>query len=142
MSLLTIAADMRELYEIRCALTRIAEALERLSPLLPAINDAATAKAGSASKEDQSLRFSFAESPEEYAARTSDEAALAVSLGFAPWSPAFERLLLDMKSDLMKPRMVIDEEGNRTEEALDEAAAEDVIRQSFQAAKAEANTDR
>lgn len=140
MSLLTVAADMGELREIRLALVRIAEAFERLSPPLPAtISDAETPSEAERASRDRDQVFHLAESPEQYQERTNKEAALAISLGVAPWSPAFQQVIHDYRQDLLRPRMVKDEEGNETEAVYSEAEAEDIIRQAFQLAKAEAN---
>ena len=101
---------------------RIAEALERLSPPVQAyqsrVSDAAT-KSGA-----EEETYHIAESPEEYEVRQSHEAALAHSLGVAPWSPAFQRTIEEIRAELMLPRRVRDEEGNwHDRDALSEEEA-------------------
>jgi hypothetical protein len=84
--------------------------------------------------------FHISESPEEYQERQSHESALAASLGVAPWSPAFEEAIRQMRSDLLKPRMETDEEGNKVwREGYTEDEADQVVRESFRLAKAAAN---
>lgn len=84
----------------------------------------------------------MSESPAEYQERIDHEAALAGSLGVAPWSPAFQKALAEMKNDLMSVKVYIDEEGRQIERAYTEAEADDIVRQAFQLAKAEANERR
>jgi hypothetical protein len=136
-----------ELFELRKALLRIAEALERVSPPIPApAADAVTDREldARASSEHTDAGFTFAESPEQYQERTSRDAEFAVSLGIAPWSPDFQSTILQMKYDLMRPHMenVQDEEGNwhaAEQEGRSEEEAEQIVRDSFRIARAEAN---
>jgi hypothetical protein len=137
MSLLSIIADLTgltsELREHRAVMTRIAEALERVSPPLPVQTGKSTADLAP----DQ---FYLAESPEEYQARTSAEASLAISLGVAPWSPQFQSLISQYRADLMRAKVVVNDEGQPEDRpGLTEAEAETVIRDAFQQAKAQAN---
>jgi hypothetical protein len=139
-SLISILADLSgltaEIREHRLVMTRIAEALERVSPPLPP--DLAAAK--DTSRDGAVDGFHMAESPEEYQARTNSEAELAISLGFAPWSPALQQVLSEFRSELMQPRMETNEEGQQVERpgfGADEA--ETIIRDAFALAKAEAN---
>jgi len=136
-----------EIRELRLVHTRIAEALERLSPPLHApASDSRDGAAASgparplnrdANPDDG---FHMAESPEEYQTRIDSEAALAASLGVAPWSPEFQRTIMEIRAELMTPRRTQDEEGNWTDTpALSAEEAEDAIRQGFQLAKAAAN---
>jgi|SRR5665213_644691 len=88
--------------------------------------------------------FTFAESGEEYQQRQSRDAAFAISLGVAPWSRDFQTTIMQMKYDLMRPHMeqVQDEEGNyRAAEAegRTEEEAEQIVRDAFKLARAEAN---
>ncbi len=130
-----------EVRETRLVFLRIAEALERLSPPIPASEPSASELSTSTADTSSSLpyEFSLSESPEEYRARTDEEAALAVQLGFAPWSPQFQALLAEMRGDLMKPRMVTDDEGNQQEVKLTKAEADQAIQDAFREAAAEAN---
>jgi hypothetical protein len=114
--------------------TRIAEALERLSPPLQIDIDERIAHTA---VDDG---FHLAESPEEYRERTSSEAELAISLGVAPWSPAFQKAISEMRNGLMRPRMVTDEEGKLVAvPGLDEAAASQAVRDAFAQARAQEN---
>lgn len=84
--------------------------------------------------------FHVAESPSEYQERMSHEAALASSLGVAPWSPSFQRAIHEMRQDLMKPRMEVNEEGNVVrKDPYTEDEADEIIREAFRLAKSEAN---
>ncbi len=136
--MLDIFAELSDLTEVLrdgCqTLRRIAEALERLSPPLPASPDPVV------SSYPMDDGFHLAESPEEYQSRTDQEAQLAISLGVAPWSPAFGQAISQMRQDLMKSRMEVDAEGRTVPvPALSEEGAASLIRQAFQQAKAEAN---
>ena len=137
MSLLDIFADLSGLIDVlrdtNTVLGRIASAFERLSPPLAVVPDI-----------DPAIRpaddsFHLAESPEEYEVRTSHEADLAVSLGVAPWSPAFQVAIDEMRQELLQPKIEVDDEGNETRTARSAAEADDIIRQAFQLAKSEAN---
>jgi len=72
----------------------------------------------------------MAESPEEYAERTSRDAMLAGSLNVAPGSPAFYAAIREMKSDILST-------GGFSEEEADTA-----VRDAFAIAKAEQNKRR
>jgi hypothetical protein len=116
-----------ELREVRMAFVRIAEALERISPpLRGAPVDAAQPASEQGRGIEEELKFSMSESPEEWQERRNSDAALAASLNVAPWSPAFERLVAEMKSDLLQ-------DGHNEEEA------DGIVRDAFQLAKAQAN---
>lgn len=110
----------------RCAraLERIADAFDRISP--PPLPESDPPSQSSSHSRDEPPLFYMAESPEQYQERMSAQAALAVSLGVAPWSPAFQRAVDDMRADMIK-------QGNNEQEA------DDLIRRAFQAAKSEAN---
>ena len=137
-----------EVREHRLVMVRVAEALERISPPLAAPPDDTVPNRDSrqASAPDvESLHereqvHHLAESPEEYMARIDHESDLATSLGVAPWSPDFQRTIMEVRSELMKPRKYQDEEGNWKERApLTEEEADDAVREGFRLAKAEAN---
>ena len=132
-----------EVREHRLVMLRIAEALERLAPP-PRIeperqqSESDTAKAVEDSQHDD-VHY-LAESGEEYEARVNHEANLAVSLGVAPWSPDFQRTIMEVRAELMKPRRYQDEEGNwQTRAPLTEAEADEAVREGFRLAKAEAS---
>ena len=124
-----------ELFDCRSVLLRIAEALERISPPLP---DYPLQSVQSSAQPDDS--FHMSESGSEYESRLSHEAALAESLGVAPFSPAFQKAISEMHAELQQPRMEMNEEGipvfrgGHTEEEADQ-----IVRQAFQLARAEAN---
>jgi hypothetical protein len=124
-----------ELFDCRSVLLRIAEALERISPTLP---DYPLQSVQSSAQPDDS--FHMSESGSEYESRLSHEAALAESLGVAPFSPAFQKAISEMHAELQQPRMEMNEEGipvirgGHTEEEADQ-----IVRQAFQLARAEAN---
>ena len=135
-----------EVREHRLVMVRVAEALERISPPLAAPPDDAASRpqrdspVAKASDESQDQVHHLAESPEEYMARIDHESDLATSLGVAPWSPDFQRTIMEVRAELMKPRKYQDEEGNWKERApLTEEEADDAVRQGFKLAKAEAN---
>jgi len=143
MSLISILADLSGIaaaIERNTAVqTRIAEALERLSPPLRIMaSDLAGSAGASGTRFDDG--FHLAESPEEYQERTNSEAALAMSLGVAPWSAAFQKAILEMRNGLMRPTMVMNDEGNLVETpGLDEAAAAQAVRDAFAQARAQEN---
>ncbi len=88
--------------------------------------------------------FTFAESGEEYQQRQSRDAAFAISLGVAPWSRDFQTTIMQMKYDLMRPHMeqVQDEKGDwhaAEAEGRTEEEAEQIVRDAFRLARAEAN---
>ena len=89
--------------------------------------------------------FTFAESAEEYQQRQSRDAAFAISLGVAPWSRDFQTTIMQMKYDLMRPHMenVRDEETGQWRpaeaEGRGEEEAEQIVRDAFKLARAEAN---
>ena len=88
--------------------------------------------------------FTFAESGEEYQQRQSRDAAFAISLGVAPWSRDFQTTIMQMKYDLMRPHMENrqDAEGNYEAyeaEGRSEEEAEQIVRDAFRLARAEAN---
>jgi hypothetical protein len=135
-----------EVREHRLVMVRIAEALERVVPPLHAPPDDASSRpqrdspVAKASDESQDQTHHLAESPEEWMSRMDHESALAESLGVAPWSPDFQRTIMEVRAELMKPRSYQDEEGNwKTREPLTEAEADDAVREGFRLAKAEAN---
>lgn len=135
-----------EVREHRLVMLRVAEALERISPPVPVPPGDASSRpqrdspVAKASDESQDQVHHLAESPEEYMARMDHEAALATSLGVAPWSPDFQRTIMEVRAELMKPRSYQDEEGNwKTREPLTEAEADEAVREGFRLAKAEAN---
>lgn len=123
MAFINITADLSA---VASALIRIAEAMERLSPPRPPAAPVATTR-----DSEETDSFHLSESPEQFQERLNHEAALAASLGVAPWSPAFQCAVDEMRQDLMKSewegRLITREE------------ADDIMQQSFQAAKAQAN---
>lgn len=132
---------------------RIAEALERLSPPIPlpaeeqpvgsGVSGGGGSGSGYSSPPDGLNHLSFAESPEEYVERTESESAFAISLGVAPWSPAFQAAIAEMRAELLKPKVEIDEEtGAKTEHQYTEAEADEIVRDAFKLAQAEANNLR
>lgn len=137
-----------EVREHRMVMLRIAEALERISPPVPVPQedaasrpqrDSPVAKASDESQAQDQVHH-LAESPEEWMSRMDHESALAESLGVAPWSPDFQRTIMEVRAELMKPRSYQDEEGNwKTREPLSEAEADEAVREGFRLAKAEAN---
>ena len=136
-----------EVREHRLVMVRVAEALERISPPLAAPpddtvpnRDSRQASAPDVESQRGEQVHHLAESPEEYMARIDHEADLATSLGVAPWSPDFQRTIMEVRAELMKPRKYQDEEGNWKERApLTEEEADDAVREGFRLAKAEAN---
>lgn len=123
---------------------KIVSVLERIVPLPPAprtsITTAATASEPGQGPEDQS--FHFSESGEEYESRISHEHDLALSLGVAPWSPAFQEAIDQMRRDIMKPRIEYEGEGDQLKEVLKqytEAEADDLVREAFRLAQASAS---
>jgi hypothetical protein len=140
--LLSILADLSgltgEVRECRIVMTRIAEALERVSPPLPSRDLPSSPPVDP----NTPLTHSFAESPSEYELRHSREAALAESMGFAEWSPDFQNLLFEMRQDLMQPSREYDEETGewRDVPARSETEAEALIREAIGIAKSAANT--
>lgn len=136
-----------EVREHRLVMLRIAEALERLSPPLATVAREAAAvtlpaDGGSAPGEREHAEqvHHLAESPEEYMARIDHESDLANSLGVAPWSPDFQRTIMEVRAELMKPRKYQNEKGNWQERApLTEEEADDAVREGFRLARAEAN---
>lgn len=131
-----------ELFDCRSVLLRIAEALERISPPLPdypAVHPVQPVQSVQSSAQPDDS-FHMSESGSEYESRLSHEAALAESLGVAPFSPAFQKAISEMHAELQQPRMEMNEEGipvfrgGHTEEEADQ-----IVRQAFQLARAEAN---
>ena len=93
---------------------------------------------------NQTSGFTFAESGEEYQQRQSRDAAFAIYLGVAPWSRDFQTTIMQMKYDLMRPHMeqVQDEKGDwhaAEAEGRTEEEAEQIVRDAFRLARAEAN---
>ena len=145
--MLDIFADLSGLTsvlrDILSVLLRIAESLERVAPPLASTPPDQPADGLNAHPADPSAKnandgFHLSESPSEYQERIDHDAALAGSLGVAPWSPDFQRVVAEVRNDLMKARY---EQGQETS-GLTEAEADDVIRQAFQIAKAETNARR
>lgn len=136
MSLIDILADVSGVVK---QLRRIADALERRYPP-PAPTPKPSAKAKPHQEEEPV--FHFAESPEQYQQRVSHESDLAISLGVAPWSPAFQKAIEELRSDIMKPRQEqsTNEQGEivSVTREYSEAEADDVIRESFRLAQASA----
>jgi len=140
-SLISIFADLSgltsELREHRLVMTRIAEALERVSPPLKEPTKTAP---GASDLPDSPNGFFLAESPEEHQERTDTEAALAISLGVAPWSPAFQKAILEFRSDLMRTRIGTDAEGNKVENpGCTRDEADTIIKDAFATAQARSN---
>lgn len=80
----------------------------------------------------------IAESGEEYDERLSSERSLALLLGVAPWSPDFQTAINEMRADLLKRKMVQeqDEEGNWhwVAKQFTEEEADEIVRESFRLA--------
>ena len=143
MALLNLVAEMTgvtsELTACRVALVRIAEALERISPPLPA--SAPTDSAADSSRLENA--FYMAESPEEYQVRTSAESDFVTNLGFAPWSPHAQELIAQLRSDLMRTKFIVGEDGERQEQTgLSASEADVVIKDAFRIARAEEEANR
>jgi hypothetical protein len=144
MTLFNAIADLSglrdELTETNSLLRRIAEALERVSPVVPAAADPAPASDDASNSAADG--FHLAESPEQYQQRIDSEADLAISLGVAPWSPAFQESVRQMRADLMRPRREKDEETGQTVErgGYSEVEASEIVKEAFQIAKSAANT--
>ena len=91
--------------------------------------------------------FHIAESGEEYEERVHHERALALSLGVAPWSPDFQEAIDSMRRDIMK-RQIVQVKNEETGEwnwvpkQFSEEEADQIVREAFQLAKAEANVRR
>jgi hypothetical protein len=142
MPLLSIIADVTgltgEIRESNVLLRRIAEALERVSPPLPSRDLPGHPPAD---PDAPPPAHSFAESPLEYESRTSREAALAQSLGFAGWSPDFQKLLWEERERLMQPSRYRNEEGEWVETPeRTESEAEACLREAVGIAKSAYNT--
>lgn len=130
MALINLIADVTGLTK---QLTRIADALERAYP--PEVDSTKTRPWTS----DDQVHY-VADSPEQYREKQDREAALANSLGVAPWSPDFQDVVTQMKTDMMRTHYeVVD--GQRVEvPGSTEAEVEDLIRQAFREARAQENT--
>jgi hypothetical protein len=130
MALIDLIADVTGLTK---QLARIADALERAYP--PRQQQKTTPYA----PEDQ-VHY-VADSPEQHHERTDREAGLANSLGVAPWSPDFQSVVTQMKTDMMRTHYEVGEDGERiTVPGATEAEVEDLIRQAFREARAQENT--
>ena len=138
-------------------LDRVADTFDRLATVLtlesgaaqhtvkvvspPPVPDATAA----APVPERDAGFTFAESGEEYQQRQSRDAAFAISLGVAPWSRDFQTTIMQMKYDLMRPHMenVLDEQTGQYRpaevEGKSEEEAEQIVRDAFKLARAEAN---
>lgn len=140
--MLDLVADLsgltNELYQLRLIHLRICEALERLSPPLAADDSEARSVRPPDPRTDG---FHLAESPAEYQERIDSEAAFAASLGVAPWSPDFQKVIMEVRAELMRPRRIQNEETGDWSDApaLSDEEADDAIRKGFRLAKAEAN---
>ena len=113
----------------------VPQPVKPVSPPVPIVNGADM---------NQTSGFTFAESGEEYQQRQSRDAAFAISLGVAPWSRDFQTTIMQMKYDLMRPHMeqVQDEKGDwhaAEAEGRTEEEAEQIVRDAFRLARAEAN---
>jgi type IV secretory pathway VirB10-like protein len=144
-------------------LDRVADTFDRLATVLGYESDAAAIRANpvivatpapppapaapvvNGADINQPSGFTFAESGEEYQQRQSRDAAFAISLGVAPWSRDFQTTIMQMKYDLMRPHMenVRDEETGQWRpaeaEGRGEEEAEQIVRDAFKLARAEAN---
>lgn len=140
MSFLTFVSDLsnltNELRESRLVLLRIAEAMERLSPPLPASDH--VSNAASTSPSDPADGCYMSESPEEYQARTDEDKALALSFGMAPWSPLAVDAIRKYREELMKPE--VDSNGQETRRTAEEANA--IIREGFETAGQTGQTEQ
>ena len=113
----------------------VPQPVKPVSPPVPIVNGADM---------NQTSGFTFAESGVEYQQRQSRDAAFAISLGVAPWSRDFQTTIMQMKYDLMRPHMeqVQDEKGDwhaAEAEGRTEEEAEQIVRDAFRLARAEAN---
>jgi hypothetical protein len=87
------------------------------------------------------IGFTFAETPEQYQLRLTEERNFGLSLGLAQWSPELQSLILKMRYDLMLPKVEYDEAGNPAKvEGKSEEEANSVIEEAFKLAKAAAAT--
>jgi hypothetical protein len=143
-------------------LDRVADTFDRLATVLGYESDAAAIRANpvivatpapppapaapvvNGADMNQPSGFTFAESGEEYQQRQSRDAAFAISLGVAPWSRDFQTTIMQMKYDLMRPHMeqAQDEKGDwhaAEAEGRSEEEAEQIVRDAFRLARAEAN---
>lgn len=144
--MLDLFADLTGLTTV---LTRIADALDRIAGPPHVISERSEPGRDSVAASGSGPSApSFAESPEEYAARQSWESQMALDLGFAPHAPQVEELLRQMRDDLMNTRTTMDTtdaEGNASTTAVEapaltEPEAIQAIRDAFQAAIAQTNT--
>lgn len=137
-------------------LEHLADSLDRLATVL-SMESVGTARpappdiryhppdaTGTTPQPPQPAGFTFAESGEDYQERQSRDASFAISLGVAPWSPDFQNTILCMKRDFMVPHMenIQDEAGNwyaAQVEGRSEEEAEQLVRDAFKIARAEAN---
>lgn len=141
-------------------LDRVADTFDRLATVLtlessgcdatgPALPDVPPVsdigKKAAAAAVEANAGFTFAESGEEYQQRQSRDAAFAISLGVAPWSRDFQTTITQMKYDQMRPHMehVQDEATGQYRlaevEGRSEEEAEQLVRDAFKLARAEAN---
>jgi hypothetical protein len=138
MPLLNIISDVsgltHELRESRIALTRIAEALERLSPLT------LDSEAGlpQAKLTPEETVHHMAETPEEYEARIASQSEFALGLGINPSSPEFLAVVDAFRQQLTRSRMDINDDGDYEEQTFTPEEAETIISQAFETAQTRA----
>lgn len=136
-----VSGLVQELRDLRAVLVRGVEALERLSPPLPAFNPGQTSEPDSGNPAVTFENITFAESPEQYQSRMDTDAELAVQLGIAPWSPDFQSAVADFRNGLMRTKVALNEETGENEETpgLSKEEADRVIKEAFRSARAEEN---
>jgi hypothetical protein len=129
MSIIDIFSDVsgltRELSACRGELRRIADAMERLSPLPPLDRPAAPGLKAP-------LQHSYSETADEYRARQAEETELASLLKYAPDSPDFQRIIQEMRAGLIAAGQTHEEADSTIGQALDEAAGQHYEKASVQ----------
>ena len=139
MSLIDVYADLSGLTsvirECRDALIRIADALERVSPPIPASPES------NSPQSSEPYEHHLSESGAEYQERVAGEASLANSLGVAPWNPDFQRVVSEIRDELTRPRRIQDADTGEWLDSppLSPAEVDDAIRKGFQEARAAQN---
>ena len=139
LDIFTDLSGLRSVFEdIHTVLDRIACALERVAPPLPILPPEPQGASDPRRPADDASAngFHLSESAEEYESRRTAESAFAASLSVVPYSPAFQKLIDQMRADVLS-QVHTNEEG--IEVPYTEAEADDIVRQAFQAASAAAN---
>jgi hypothetical protein len=141
MPLINIISDVSgltsELRESRFALTRIAEALERLSPPVTGEDVQARPKL----TPEQTVHH-MAETPEQYELRMAQQSEFALTLGMNPSSPEFVDVINSFRQMLTEPRMEQNEQGGYEEKTFTQEESEAIIREAFAQAQSAVNAER